>query len=224
MPKITKAHQKKTRNWASAFVHQGSGTKPRRKAKAKSKSSEEGWRRFVILNPNKDFKEWVGKDGRPHVARGRQPRDAALKFARKYRDHILIRETGTNTVHKYLGRRFIKPLTEAQEEYRKKYPERFALRTGPGEDGKNVRGIMVTRVKKMKPGTFKLELLDGKRVRIPAISARHKQKTKTWASAFVHTENADLTQKAKSKAKAKKGKTKKNATPTRKSARQAARK
>lgn len=163
---------------------------------------------------------------------GRQPRDAALKFAREGYQDIWIRERGTKTVHNYKGKKFIRPLTEKQEEYREKYPERIKLRVGKDENGQKVQGLLVSRVKKMKPGTYKFE--DFKKMKlgkgapkvkkytptkstVKPVDEDHVKRTQEWASAF-----AKKAKEAKEAKKAKKATAK--GEPTRRSARKAAQK
>jgi hypothetical protein len=127
-----------------------------------AKRPKPDFRYFILLHPDTK-KEVRLSSGSPYVKRARQPRDAALKFARDGFKKILIRETGKEqkTVHAYRGRKM------------------------------KVKGIMTPRVK--KESTFQLKKKAGEalvmekwapnkknRDKIPKVTDKHYAKTKPY--------------------------------------------
>ena len=136
----------------------------------KAKRSKPDFRNFTILNPY-TLKE-AGKNGYLLVKRARQPRDAALKYARNDFKDIIIRERGTDDVHLFKGSKVWKPLTESQEAYLVKHPNRIKVVTKNG-----VRGTIVPKVAKRKPGTMPLSALSRRNAGVrPSTGPRRTQK------------------------------------------------
>ena len=135
----------------------------------KAKRSKPDFRNFTILNP-KTLTE-AGENGYLLVKRARQPRDAALKYAREGFENIIIRERGTDDVHLFKGSKVWKPLTESQKAYLEKYPNRIKVVTKNG-----ARGTIVPKVEKRKPGKMPLAALSRQAPVRPSAGPRRTRK------------------------------------------------